>query len=214
MPPPRAPQSPTLTVLGTASVRAEPDEAVLWLRLNARKDSAGDAIADVTERSRQLLALLDAHEVAPRDRGTTGVRVGEEFDHTPQGRRSLGYAASTAFEVRATDPELIGALISRASAEVGAEVDGPRWSISDAHAASAEAARQAARNARQRAEAYAHGLGATLGPLVHATETAQAGAPFQRAAKIIPASAAGGMPVEAGELEVRAALEVTFALER
>jgi uncharacterized protein YggE len=212
MPPPREPSQPTITVLGTASVRAEPDEAVLWLRLIARNDSAGDAIADVARRGRQLTALLEAHEIPAPDRGMTGVHVNEEFDHTPQGRRSLGYAASASIVVRATDAELIGQLISRASAEAAAEVDGPHWSISDAHPARLEAARRAAGNARQRGEAYAQGLDATLGPLIHATEHAQSGAPLHRAGKIMPAAASGAMPVEAGELEVRAAIEATFAL--
>src|SRR5260370_28249528 len=83
--------TPTVTVRGAAVLRAEPDEAMLWITLTALENDPGQALADVSRRSEQLATMLDDLGVASADRSTTGVTVYEEFDHTPSGRRSLGH---------------------------------------------------------------------------------------------------------------------------
>ena len=76
--------TPTVTVRGEAVLRAEPDEAMLWITLTALEDDPGQALADVSRRSEQLATILDDLRVASTDRSTTGVTVSEEFDHTPR----------------------------------------------------------------------------------------------------------------------------------
>jgi uncharacterized protein len=204
---------PTITVLGTAVLRAEPDEAILWIRLSALEDSPGQALADVADRSERLIALLDASGVPRADRSSTGVRIDEEFDHTKQGRRSLGHRATAVFAVRLSEEELIGQLISRSSMDAAASIDGPHWSISAGHPVRLEAARQAAADARRRAEAYADGAGAKLGPLTGLAEPGTATPTLVRRGKIMPAGGLQPMPVEAGELDVLAVIEASFELQ-
>jgi uncharacterized protein len=208
------PDEPTVTVRGEAAVRAEPDEAVLWVTLTALKESPGEALADVSERSRALVALLDDLGVAPPDRSTTGVTVGEEYDHTSRGRRSLGHRALSQTAVRLTDHETIGRLISRATDELAARIDGPRWQIAADNPVRLQAARDAAADGRRRAQAFAEGVGARLGRLVRLSEPGD-GPPggVWMAAGAKRAMAAEPMPVEPGEHEVAASVEVTFALE-
>lgn len=100
---------PTVTVRGDGLVRTDPDEAVLWITLTALEDAPGPALADVSARTTALVALLDEIGVRDADRSTTGIAVGEEFDHTHDGRVSLGHRAAAGVSVRLTDPELIGA---------------------------------------------------------------------------------------------------------
>ncbi len=109
--------TPTVSVRGTAVLRAEPDEAMLLVMLTALKDDPGAALADVSQRSNALVALLDELGVAPSDRSTSGVTVYEEFDHTSQGRRSLGHRAASSVATRLTDLELIGSLVTRATTD-------------------------------------------------------------------------------------------------
>lgn len=207
--------APTITVVGKAVLRAEPDEATLWINLSALDDSPADALADITNRSERVVGLLDSSGVSRADRSTTGVRVEEEFDHTTEGRRSLGHRASAQFAVRVTDAKLIGELISRATADAGGTVDGPHWAISEGHPARLDAAREAAADARRRAEAYAQGAGAKLGPLVGLAEPGTAQPKFiRRGAFAVAAGGLPAMPVEAGELDVRASIEATFELQR
>ena len=153
--------------------------------------------------------MLDELGIAKADRSTTGVTVAEEYDHTPAGRRSLGHRAQAGVQIRFADAERIGRLMSRASDDLGARVDGPRWSISPGNPARLEAAKRAAANARAKAAAYASGVDAQLGPLIRLAESRTVHGVEQMARA---ASAGGHMPIEAGEHEVVAAIEATFAL--
>src|SRR5271156_3452662 len=93
----------TVTVVGTASVRVEPDEAFVSVTLIKSEPAPGPALADVAKRSDALVALLDELSIPAGDRSTTGITVNEEFDHTGKGRRSLGHKAAATVSVRLTD---------------------------------------------------------------------------------------------------------------
>jgi len=202
----------TVTVLGCAVVRAEPDDAVLWITLSQLADAPGPSLADVSSRGRALVALLDELGVADTDRSTIGVTVHEEFDHTPSGRRSLGHRAVSRVAVRLADPELIGRLITRATESLSARIDGPRWLISPDNPARLRAARLAAADARRRAAAYAEGVGATLGPAIQLSESEQQMS-IRAAGGLKPMAASESIPIDHGEHEGTATVRATFALE-
>jgi uncharacterized protein YggE len=203
-------ETPTIQVRGNAMVRAEPDQALLWITLTARADAPGPALSDVSARSRTLVTMLDELQVPSADRTTTGVTVAEEFEHTHEGRRSLGHRAATQVALRLTDPELIGQLVSRAAAELDARLDGPRWQIAPGNPVRLEAAREAARDAQRKARAYAEGLGVKLGRPLRLTEPED-----WHGARAFAAAGGGSehVSIDPGEHEVFAAIEVTFALD-
>ena len=203
--------TPTVTVRGDAIIRAEPDEAVLWVTLRALEHSPGPALSDVSARSSALVALLDELGVAKPDRSTTGVTVYEDFEHTPNGRRSLGHRAVARVSVRLTDTEVIGRLIAQATETLAAEIDGPRWQIAPENPVRLEAAKEAAAAGRRKAEAYAEGVGAKLGRLLELIEPDLVNVMAARAAGRV--LGAEPMPVEPGEHEVAASVRATFALE-
>jgi hypothetical protein len=204
----------TVTVTGEAVIRAEPDEAVLWITLSALESAPGQALADVASRSEALVALLDDLQVAEADRSTSGITVYEEFDHTQEGRRSLGHRAAAALSARLTDAALIGRLITRATEELQARIDGPSWQIAESNPVRLQAAREAAAQGQRKAQAYAEGVGARLGALLKLTEPENT---FMRRGmgglRALSASKDASMPIEPGEHEVSAAVVVTFALE-
>ena len=207
---------PTVTVRGEAVLRAEPDEAILWITLTALENDPGQALADVSQRSEQLAAILDDLGAATTDRSTAGVTVYEEFDHTASGRRSLGHRAAASTSVRLTDPELIGQLITKATTNLQARIDGPHWQIAAQNPVRLDAAHEAAADGQRKAQAFAAGVGAKLGHLIRLNEpdVDLAGPRMHRAGiQRARAAAAGPMPIEPGEHEVTAAIDVTFALE-
>ncbi len=149
---PNVSTTPMVSVVGTAVLRAEPDEAIVVVTLSALKDGPGPALEDVAHRSEALVALLDEFGIASSERSTTGVSVHEDFDHTSEGRRSLGHRAASAIAVRLADLDLIGRLVTRATTELDARVDGPRWQIAAENPIRlAEAARQAAADGQRKA---------------------------------------------------------------
>jgi hypothetical protein len=205
--------TPIVSVVGNAVLRTEPDEAMVVVILSALKDAPGPALEDVARRIEALVALLDELGIASSDRSTTGISVHEDFDHTQEGRRSLGHRAASAIAVRLTDLDLIGRLVTRATTELHARVDGPRWQIAAENPIRLEAARQAAADGQRKARAYAEGVGARLGALIRLAEP-EAAKYFPRRGGLIPLAAAStaDMPVEPGEQEIAATIEVTFAL--
>jgi uncharacterized protein YggE len=188
---------------------------MLWITLTALDETAGPALADVSRRSEALLALLDELGVHKGDVSTTGVSVYEEFDHTARGRRSLGHRAVARVAARLTDPDVIGRVVTRATTELEARIDGPRWQIAPDNPVRLQAARAAAADGKRKAQAYAEGVGARLGPLSRLVEPAER--PVARRAGGLQAFSAAAaeppMPIEPGEHEVAAAIDVTFALE-
>lgn len=202
---------PVVSVIGEAVLRAEPDEAIVLVTLSALEDTPGPALQDVAGRSDALIALLDELSIDPADRSTTGVIVQEDFDHTHEGRRSRGHRAASTVAVRLTDLELIGRLVTRATTELDARVDGPRWQIAPENPIRLEAARRAATDGQRKAQAYAEGVGAQLGELVGLTEPGAAQM-SRRSDGWVAAAAADEMPIEPGGQEVTATIKVTFAL--
>lgn len=202
--------APTVSVVGEAVIRTQPDEAFLSITLSAMHESPGPALADVAKRSESLATMLDELGISRDDRSTTGVNVAEEFDHTEQGRRSLGHRATATLSVRVDDPELIGRVMMRSSGELDARIAGPSWRVSQKHPAWLEAASQAAANARTKAAAYAAGVDARLGPLLKLSEPDD-GYGVPQAAR----AAFGGadMHVDAGQQEVTASIDATFELD-
>jgi uncharacterized protein YggE len=211
-------ETPTVTVRGEAVLRAEPDEATLWIMLTALEEDPGHALTDVSRRSDGLIAVLNELGIAKAERTTTGVTVYEEFDHTQGGRRSLGHRAIANVSASLTDAEVIGRLIVRATTELQARIYGPHWRIASGNPVRLDAAREAAADAQRKARPYAEGVGARLGPLIKLAEP-DAAHVTPRIARGAPSSAvlagAGGqpMPIEPGEHEVSAAIDATFTLE-
>jgi uncharacterized protein YggE len=201
---------PSVTVLGAAAIRTEPDEAIVWITLSATHPTPGSALADVAKRSEGLREILDELEIAREDRSTTGVTVAEDYDHTKEGRRSLGHGATASISVRLTDNDRIGRLMTRASEEFDARINGPRWRIAASNPAWLEAATQAAANAKAKATAYAAGVHARLGALISLSEADEHD---HRVYALESRSSAPHMDIESGEQEVLATVKATFELE-
>jgi uncharacterized protein YggE len=201
----------TVSVVGEARIRTEPDEAVVWITLTASHESPGPALADVATRNSALAALLDELEVPSEDRSTTGVTVAEEFDYSSEGRRSLGHRAVASTSIRFADMELIGRVLMRASTELDARIAGPSWRVSASNPAWLEAASQAAVNAKNKAAAFAAGADATVGPLLTLSEPDNGYGPVM--AQPARAAAAGSdIHIDAAEQEVVATIHATFEL--
>lgn len=201
----------TVTVIGRGEVSTPPDEASVAITVDAVRSTAAEAVADVAERARALLGVLDELGIGTADRQTAGVSVAEEGEHRDGTWQHRGYRASERLRVRLRDAETVGRLLGAAVERVGAKVDGPWWSVSVANAARAEALVRAAADARARAEALAGELGGRVGALVEAVESgALRPEPRMHALRL---AAAEALPVEAGETTIAASVSVTFQVE-
>lgn len=208
----------TLTVRGESVVPVQPDELRLQLTLTEVRQAPGEAYEEVAKQAGELAGLLAELGIAESARSTSAVLVHEEREYDERGRPvHRGYSATSSTHVRTADPSIAGKLIQQAVTRTGARVSGPWWHVAAENPARLEACRRAASNARAKAEAYAEALGSRLGALAEVSEpTALVGPVGYR----VQQPAFGPLtpdepeiPIERGELEVRAGVEVTYAVE-
>jgi uncharacterized protein YggE len=214
----------TVTVRGEAVVPGEPDEAHVFLEIKAVEKSPQKAMANASARSAALQAVFEDLEIPALARATSGISVAEEteWDTRSSRRKHVGFRAVNRVSVRLDDVETVARLIGEATDKCEASVRGPDWQIALANPARTEAFRAAASDARRKAEAYASALGVSLGDVLTVIEPGLGVRVHQRheimpAPAAAPGSAAARPPeieVDAGALDVAAAVEVTFALEQ
>ena len=207
----------TVTVIGRAVVRVPPDEAHLSLTVEAMRPTASEALEAVSARAARLVELCDGLGITADRRVTTGATVTEHVEHDREGRRHhRGYHASNSLALRLADTDVVGRVLQEAVEHASARAGGPWWSVAVDNPGHREAARLAALDARERALAYAEALGAGLGAIVAVREhgTHRPPEPEPHAAHAADAAFDASAPIEAGELELSAEVEIEFALEQ
>jgi uncharacterized protein YggE len=207
----------TLTVRGEAVAAAKPDDADLTFTLSALHATPDEALDDVAERTRELKEIFDANAIAERDRITTGISVREEREYVQGHYEHRGYMAQTSVIVRLDDPEVIGRLMKSAIEDADASVSGPRWRVAADNPAHTEARKAAIVDARRRADAYADALGVRVGAIADVSEpglkmSVSHAVVADRA--LYSASAEPELEVEAGDIDIRAAIDVVYRIEQ
>lgn len=206
----------TVVVRGEGRANARPDRAVLVFDLSHTAPTPQEALQAVSARTAVLALALRDRGVADADWTTTGVTVQPAYEWRREEQVFLGHRAANRLQVTTRDAAMVGTLFTDAVDVASARVGGPQWIVEQTNPAHVEACRLAALDARQRAEAYAAGLGLALGPVVLVDETSpDVPRPMPRAMMMAAtAMADDSAPIEvnAGELEVTADVRVTFSL--
>lgn len=208
----------TVTVRGEAVVAATPDEVRIAVTVEALEKSPERAQAVVAQRSEAVDAVFEQLSIEPSRRATQGLSVQEEREYENRRYVSRGFKATNRVLVRLDDPSPLGTLIRQVTEAAQARVDGPWWWVALDNPARTEACTEAAAEARRKAEAYALALGARLGPALRVVEPGLLDrhevfhdGPAVMSARM--ASEPAEVSVEAADLDVTAAVEVTFALD-
>lgn len=210
----------TVTVRGQAVVPGEPDEVRLAIELTALFPTPEEALADVAKRSEILESIFDDLDISRTARTTSGVSVREEREYEGGNYLHRGYTASNRVSIRLADSQLVGRLMKEATNQAQARLQGPWWQIALDNPARVEAYREAAADARRKAEAYAEALGARLGTVLTVIEPGLRREPEHDRVYAMAASADMSLEAEpeievhAGSLDIPAAVEVTFRLEQ
>ena len=202
----------TVSVRGTGTATAQPDDVTVGLTVEALRATASEAFAQATSLAEEVVALVDRLGIPAGSRTTSRVSLAEHGERTDSGWQHRGYRASTRVAVLLTDAELASRLISEA-AGLAVRIDGPVWRVARDNPAHGEARRGAAADARARAEEYAAALGGRIGAIVSVVEPGS-DSPGPQPHLYSASYDAASMPLEAGEHEVVAEIDVTFQLEQ
>lgn len=200
-------------------MRALPDRAVVSVSVASESETRDIAYAAAAECAASVDAVLEAASEGFERAVTTALAVQPKMRWDEGERRQVGWTASRASAVTIVDLDRVASLMA-ALVNAGASVYGPQWQLTESHPAHDEARRAAGRDARRRAEAYAGALGVRLGRLAWAAEpglrsgaetTAWANPSVSRVAASLPEEE-DVIDVEAGEITVRAELDVGFTI--
>lgn len=195
-------------VVGHGTAAAEPDQAVVSVRVECPADTVAAALAGLRER---VTAVLDTvREPGPTAADAVTLGVGVHPRHDRDGVVS-GHTAYQSLRVVIGAPDRAGDLVVRLgeAAGDGLNVESVTLEVADETALHRRAREAAFEDARQRAELYASLAGRTLGAVHLVSELLGGDSPSPRFAM----AADAGLPVQPGAHEVSARLRVTWALD-
>ena len=198
----------TITVTGLATVKSQPDLAVVSLGVQVQAGSASDAMRINAQRMSKVVNSLLAAGVARSDLATTSVDL---YGNTePNGNKIISYTASNQIDVTVRHLDKVGAVIDRAVGAGANLTGGITFKVSDQNSGVPEALAQAEQVARTKAGALATAGGAHLGVVMSIREeSASSGPPIYQKAAF---DAAAPTPVLPPTLESQVVVTVVWAI--
>jgi uncharacterized protein YggE len=212
---PATPPVPTIVSGGEAVVRRAPDRAFITAAVETRARDPRDAQRQNATAMTSVQQRLSAAGLSGDAVRTLGYTIRQEVDFV-NGRRVLReYLARNAVEIRLDAVERTGEILDLVVQAGASSVTDVRFDLRDRVAAEREALRLAVVDARARADAAAAGAGVTVDRVVRIDDLRQSVQPprpmmaFAREAADVQAAT----PIEAGDIEVRAAVALTVAIK-
>ena len=211
-----AEEAPTLTMNGIGVARIAPDVAEITLGVVTEAKDAAKAHADNAAQATRVQNAVKALGIAERDIQTTRYDFSPVYDVKDNGRSvTTGYTVTNSVVVKVRNLDNVGKVIDAALASGANRVDSLEFSASDPSAAKNAALADAARDARNKADAVAKALGVHIVRILNVYADAQ---PYNTPRNFMPMMMAkeaydAGTPISAGELSVEASVNVTYVIE-
>jgi uncharacterized protein YggE len=211
----QAPQPAVIVTTGEGVVKRAPDRAWVTVAAESRARTAAEAQRLNTDAMNAVLEKVKAAGIPADAIQTTGYNLQPEFDYA-NGKQTLrGYVARNQVQVRVDVLAKAGDVIGAAVGSGATNVSGVRFDLKDRETAEREALRLSVQDARQRANYAATGAGVTIDRVIRIEEQS-AGGDMPRPMPMMAMRAEGGqaaVPVEAGEIEVRARVTLTVSVK-
>ena len=205
----------SLTLVGEAEMSAVPDMALVTLGVTREAETAAAALEANSAAMRAVLDTVRAAGIEEREVQTSGLSLQPRFVYPRQGGgeqppRLIGYTASNQVTLRLRDLGKLGALLDRLVAAGANDIRGIGFDLADRSRLLDEARRKAVQDAKRRASLVAEAAGVALGEIMSIAEEDGIPAPRPMASRAMAAEAA--VPVEAGELTLRARVRIVWRI--
>jgi hypothetical protein len=206
------PSRPAITVIGEATISAEPDLAQIDVGVVTQARTAPEASKENAERLTRVLAEVKKILGKDDEVKTSGYALTPTYRY-PQGGKPeiVGYTASNTVRIKSNRLDQVGRLIDAAMQAGANNINRLVFTLKDEQAAQLEALRMASAKARTKAEAIAGSLGLKIVKILSITEGERAIQPVFRQAMAArgEALAAAPTPVEPGTVEIRSTVTLT-----
>jgi len=205
-----APQSRTITVSATGSVKVTPDA----VRINATvtKVAASNALAlsEVGTSAAAVRKALLANGISTKDIKNQSLTVYPEYNYTQdKGSVLIGYRGSQSFEIVVRNAPNAGTVVDAIVAEGSdnLQLNGVTPFVIDSTKARASAQSVAVKNAKSKAASYAKLLGVKLGKVNYLIENSS---PTYSGPLMAMDKASGSTVVDLGQQEVTISITVSW----
>ena len=198
----------TITVTGTGSAKAVPDQASFDFGVQTQASTATEALARNGNQAQAIVAALRKAGIDESQIQTTDVSLWPQT--TNDGNEIVGYQASNSVDATVPIGEA-GAVVDAAVAAGANNVDGPNLSVADQSSVYAAALKKALASAQAKAQAIAAASGVTLGAVQTVTEGGGQANPLPYEDELAPAAAAPSVKIEPGTQTSQATVTVTYA---
>jgi uncharacterized protein len=214
--PAATPPSHTITVTGSADVKAVPDQAVVQLGVTTRASTAQAAMAMNNAAMNQVVAALKQLGIPDTNIQTSSVSLNPVYNPPPPQNPGLapqlaGFEAGNVVSVELSDLTKLGPAIDAGVAAGANQIQGISFRLSDEQPFQLTALEQAGTQARAKAQALASSLGVTLGAVDAILESSAQAVPVNAGAIAAP-SAAPATPILPGQVDVHADIQVRFTI--
>jgi uncharacterized protein YggE len=150
----------SIRVTGEAVVTAKPDRALIDVGVLTQEKQSQNAIAQNTKQLESIVTALHKLLGADADIKTINYALNPDYQYRPIGGKSSvsSYTALNVVRVTLDDLEKIGSVIDTATQAGANHVESVRYTVRDQQMLHSQALREAALQARARAEALASAL--------------------------------------------------------
>jgi len=208
---------PVIVTTGEGVVKVAPDRGWVSIAVESRARSAREAQRANADAMAAVLAKVKSAGLPADAIRTSGYDLQPEFDYA-NGKQTLrGYVARNTIEVRVDDIGRVGEILELAVGSGATNVSGIRFDLKDRGAADRDALRRAVADARTRAEAAASGANLRVDRVLRIEEqrvVVDPPRPMMMMRQSAGAMDPGQPPISPGELEVRAMVTMTSALQK
>ena len=209
----------TISATGTSETKVMPDESSVYLAVETLKDTADDSKTENSIISDRVMSSLKRIGIRDSDIETMNYNIYPDYDWSSGKQRLKGYKTTNTIKVKTDDFSLLGKIID-AGVEAGVNrVDSIQFGLSSEREATAkkDALEKASKDAREKAEATASGLGVKLGKIVSVSTQDYYYQPYRffegGMAMEAKAGIAAAPQINPQELETRASVSVVFELK-
>ncbi|MBB6307438.1 SIMPL domain-containing protein [Xanthobacter tagetidis] len=213
---PVAAHAATLTVVGEGSATAEPDMALIATGVVTAGKTAGEAVAANSKAATAVIAVIKEAGIAQKDIATANFSISPQYASGAQSGppRVVGFEARNTVRVKVRDLAQLGALLDKMVQSGANQASGLTFMLSEPDKME-EAAREAAvKDAMAQAKSIAAAAGMRVARIASIDMRADHSGPEMPVPMMMKADAArSAVPIEAGELEVRARATLVFEIE-
>lgn len=206
----------TLTVVGEGRTASEPDMALISTGVVTSGKTAGEAVAANSKAATAVIAVIKEAGIAPKDVATANFSISPQYASGAQSGppRVIGFEARNTVRVKVRDLSQLGALLDKMVQSGANQASGLTFTLADPDAAQEEARIAAVKDAMAQAKSLAKAAGVRIVRIASIDTRTDNFGPVMPSPMMMKADAArAAVPIEAGEVEVRARAVFVFEIE-